>query len=225
MKERRLILLSVFIVCCLLPVQELFSQEDEGNKFKISTDFYSSYLFRGTKYGSGPSIQPLLKFSTDLFSAGGWGSFDFNGYQESDLFFSFSLPAGFSLGMTDYYYPGLDYFDYSTETGSHSFELNAGFRSGGVSASANYILNEARGAGSAGSDLYFQAGYSFRFFNLFAGAGNGWHTSSGNFNICNLGLGISKTIKVTESFSVPVTGQVISNPEREKLYIVIGFTL
>lgn len=209
----------------LIPFSSLFSQEGKKADFSAAADFYSSYIFRGTKYGTGPAVQPLVKLTSGFFTAGGWGSFDFNGYEEADLFFSFSLPAGFTLGMTDYYYPGLDYFDYSTETGSHAMEINAGYVNGGLAVSANYILNEAGGIGSAGGDFYCQAGYSFSDFNILAGAGNGWHTSDGGFNLCNIGAGTVRTIKVSDTFSVPVTGQIILNPERQKLYLVVGFTL
>ena len=59
--------------------------------------------------------------------------------------------------------------------------------------SANYIVNEAGGAGSTGGDMYFQAGLAFTNFNMFVGAGDGWHTSDGKFAFCNVGLGTSKS--------------------------------
>jgi hypothetical protein len=140
-----------FLVAALfIPFISGFSQESEKSNFSAGADFYSSYIWRGTKYGTGPHIQPLVKFNSGFFTAGGWGSFDFSGYQEADLFVSFALPAGFSAGVTDYYYPGLDYFDYSKETGGHAFEINGGFTNGGLALAGNVILNEAGGAGSAG---------------------------------------------------------------------------
>jgi hypothetical protein len=219
------VLKNLWIFVFLIPAINGFSQEEKKNNFSATADFYSSYIWRGTKYGTTPAIHPLVKFTTGSFTAGGWGAFDFSGFQEADLFFSFALPAGFSAGMTDYYYPNLDYFDYSVATGSHAFEINTGFVRDGLSLSANCILNEAGGAGSAGGDIYLQAGYAFKYFNTFIGAGNGWYTSDSKFSVCNMGIGINRTIKVTDTFSIPVTGQVILNPERERLYIVIGFTL
>ena len=96
--------------------------------------------------------------------------------------------------------------------------------------SGNYFLNQAGGAGSLGGDLYFQAGYTFKYFNLFIGAGDGLHThdpdtDEDKFVICNLGIGTSKTIKVTDTFRIPVTGQLIFNPDKEQMFIVVGFTL
>jgi hypothetical protein len=169
-------------------------------------------------------LQPSIKFSTGGFSVGVWGSFDVNGYAEADPYVSYSFPFGLSLGLTDYYFPGLPFFETSVASGSHAFEINSGYTTGGLSLNANYILNEAGGVASAGGDMYFQAGYAFKSFSLFAGAGNGWHTSNGEFNLCNVGIGTSKTIEVTEKFSIPVSGQVILNPEREQLYMVVAFS-
>jgi hypothetical protein len=209
---------------------DLYSQEEESKPFTTGADIYSSFIWRGTENGSGPAIQPVIEYTSGSFTAGAWGSFDFRGYKEVDLYCNFSLPAGFSIGMTDYYSPDLRYIDYSRESGSHAFELTFGFSKNNINLEANWILNEAGGIGSIGNDLYFQAGYSFKFFSLFMGAGNGWLTydpdsGQNRFNVTNLGLEVSRTIKITETFDVPVSGQLIFNPDREQLFVVVGFTL
>jgi hypothetical protein len=199
-------------------------EEASASKFSIGADLFSNYIFRGTKYGKGPSLQPSVKLVSGGLTVGAWGSFDASGYAEADPYISYTLPVGLSFGLTDYYYPGLELFDVSTETGSQALEINAGYVKGGFSLSANYIVNEAGGAASQGGDTYFQAGYAFTHFSLLAGAGSGWHTINGNFNLCNIGFGTTKTIKLTDSFSIPVVGQIIVNPDREQLYLVVGFT-
>ena len=208
----------------------VIAQDEKKVSMDAGADFYSSYVWRGTQYGSGPSVQPSITLNAGIFSAGVWGSFDFNGYRESDLWFAFDLPAGFRLGMTDYYYPGLDYFDYSENTGGHAFEINTGFSKGGLDLSANYILNQAGNAGSAGSDIYAEARYSFNLFYLFLGAGSGWHTSlpadeKNKIRICNLGLGTVKEINISEKYTVPVNAQVIVNPDRKIMFLLLGFTI
>ncbi len=132
---------------------------------------------------------------------------------------------GLSLGVTDYYLTDLDYFDYSDSTGSHAFELTAGYEIKGLSLSANYILNEAGGIESEGGDIYLEAGYAFKYFSIFLGAGNGWTTSDGEFAVCNIGIRAEKEIKITDSFSIPVTGQVVFNPDKKNLFVVVGFSL
>ena len=213
------------VVLVILSTNRLQGQDENANsKFSVAADLYSNYIWRGSKYGQGPSVQPSVKYVTGGLTVGVWGSFDASGYAETDPYISYTLPIGLSLGLTDYYYPGLKVFEVSDTAGSHALEVNAGFAKWGLSLSANYILNEAGGAASVGGDMYFQAGYTFKYFNLFVGAGDGWHTSDGNFALCNVGLGTSKTIKLTDSFSIPVSGQVILNPEREQLFIVVGFS-
>lgn len=224
MKKTRRFYAGTAIMMIFISAQVLAQDVAKVSNFTVGADLYSNYIWRGTKFGSGPAIQPTVKFVKGGFTAGVWGSFDANGYMETDPYISYTLPVGLSLGLTDYYYPGLPVFEVSDTAGSHALEINAGFTKGGLSLNANYIVNEAGGAASAGGDMYFQAGYAFTYFNILLGAGNGWHTSDGEFAICNVGIGTSKTIKLTETFSIPVSGQVILNPEREQLYVVVGFS-
>lgn len=190
-------------------------------------DFYSTYVFRGVAF-SGPSIQPYVEFSSGGFAIGAWGSQGIDGsadtgslgFQEMDLYAAYEFDFGLSLGVTDYYYPGSEYFDGD----SHAFEINSGLEIDKLSLSANIVLNEAAGAGSAGSDLYFEAGYNIGTADLFVGAGDGWHSTDGEFTIVNVGVGTSKNIAITDSFSLPLSGAVILNPDTEQFYIVAGIS-
>lgn len=224
MKNPFKILAEIMLLSLISSGKAVAQQSKNNSPFNISADFYTNYLWRGSRFGTGPHIQPSIEFVKGGLTVGVWGSFDFHGYAEADPYISYSFPFGLSLGLTDYYYPGSSFFDASVEDGNHAFEINGSYSIGGLSLGANYILNEAGGAGSAGNDLYFQAAYSFGSFDLFAGAGNGWHTTDGEFNFCNLGIGTTKSIEVTEKLSIPVTGQVILNPDKEQLYFTVGFS-
>lgn len=216
--------LAILVVTSITFSNVINAQEEEsGPSFSAGADIYSNYVWRGSKLGTGPAFQPTVKFSAGGFTAGVWGSFDAAGYAEVDPYISYSFPFGLSLGITDYYYPTLGGSFFADS--SNAFELNAGFSKGGFSLSGNYILNKAAVPASAGGDKYFQVGYAFSSFSLFAGAGDGWHTSDGEFNICNIGIGTSKEIKITDSFTVPVSGQVILNPDKKQLFLVVGFSL
>jgi len=199
----------------------------QAQEFDVGMDLYSTYVFRGVAF-SGPSIQPYVEFSAGGFSVGAWGSQGIDGqasqgdlgFQEMDLYAAYEFDFGLSIGLTDYYYPGSDYFDGD----SHAIELNIGLELDNFSLSGNYMFNEAEAAGSAGSDLYFEAGLSFGAVNLFAGAGDGWHSSDGDFALVNVGLSASKEIRVTDTFSIPLTGAAILNPDTEQFYIVVGIS-
>jgi uncharacterized protein (TIGR02001 family) len=228
MKRKGSVLQILSIVCFLTAlIPEGMSQEESSSPFSVGTDIYSNYIWRGSKFGNGPAVQPYIEFSAGGFTLGSWGSFCISDTEaaEADLYLSYGFDFGLSLGLTDYYFPGSEYFDYSDTTGSHGFELNLGYEVGGFSIGANYMLNEAGGAGTAGGDMYFELGYSFDHFNIFAGAGDGWHTPDGEFAVCNLGIGSEKVIKVTDSFSIPVSGSVVLNPETEQFYVVVGLSL
>jgi len=201
-----------------------FTPKVKAQEWSTGVDLYSSYVWRGTNF-SGPSLQPYVDFTAGGFSIGAWGSQGYDGFQEMDLYLSYGFDFGLSLGLTDYYYPGTEYFDFSTESGAHAFEINAGFEAGALSLSANYILNEAGGAASAGGDMYFEAGVSAGSVDLFVGAGDGWHTPDGEFGVCNVGIGTSKEVTMTDSFSLPVSGSVILNPTTEQFFIVVGISL
>jgi hypothetical protein len=242
MKNLRSLLFALFAFALTSPVVVVAQEEaaEVGNhSFSASLDFFSNYIWRGSKFGLGPSVQPSVSFTTGNLEIGAWGAF--NGmtylsgdtsmsftpadYAESDLYISYGFPFGLSLGITDYYYPGLNYFDYSTGSGAHAFEVNAAYGIKGLSLAANYIINEAGGAASAGGDMYFELGYEFSAFEVFVGGGNGWHTSDGEFDICNVGISAGKEIKVTDAFSIPVTGSVILNPDKKQFFVVAGFSL
>ena len=223
--KKKIFIPGLIIILFLTATGESEGQaETKKYDFNPGLDLYSTFVWRGTTYGRGPHFQPELEFTTGGLAIGIWGSVDFNGYSEADPYITYSFPFGLSLGLTDYYYPGLPFFNTSSINGSHAFEINCNYTTGGFGLSANYILNESGGAGSAGGDLYFQVGYEFSRFNLFAGAGNGWLTTDGNFNLCNLGLGTEEIIEVTEKFSFQLNGQIIFNPESENLYLTVGIS-
>ena len=69
-----------------------------------------------------------------------------------------------------------------------------------MSVAGNYILNEAVDAGSVGSDMYFELGYSLDQADVFIGAGDGWHSNSGDFALVNIGISTGKDIEVTDTF-------------------------
>jgi len=230
MKNRNTVFAAFLTLALALPLATVSAQEPAApapaaSPFSVGADFYSNYIWRGSQFGTGPAFQPSIKFTQGVFSAGIWGSFDAAGYKEMDPFVLVTLPVGLSFGVTDYYYGG-KLSEMSDTAGSHAFEVNLGFAKGPITLSANYILNKAGGAASAGGDKYFQVSYAFKNCNIFVGAGDGWHTKDPDkFAICNVGIGTSKTIKITDSFSIPVSGQIIVNPDKEFLTFVVGFSL
>jgi hypothetical protein len=243
------VLAFILMTLWMTPVT-LRAQEGDGKPYSFSAggDFVSSYLWRGTKFGTGPAMQPYAEFSIGGFAVGGWGSYCFttNEGAEADLYASYSFDFGLSLGITDYYFPGYTrrlladstiasepagakWFDFSKESGSHGIEMNVGYEIKGFSIAANYMVNEAGGAGTTGGDTYIELGYSTDHFGVFAGAGNGWYTVEDEgeddlFAVCNIGLTASTELQITEKFALPVIGALILNPNTEQFHVVVGIS-
>jgi hypothetical protein len=205
MKKITLYLVFMFLI--------VSSQTVQAQEWSPGLDIYSSYVWRGAKFGSGPAFQPYVDFSAGGFSAGAWGSVNASTDEayEMDLYASYGFDFGLSFTVTDYYFGG-EYFD----SDMHFIEPSIGFELGGFSFTGAYML------GADVGDAYVEAGYGFGAVDLFVGAGNGQYTKDGEFMVCNIGLSTSKEIEITEKFSLPLSGSVILNPSTEAFHIVVG---
>ncbi len=207
----------------------------EELKWNAGLDIYSSYIWRGLKFGTGAAFQPSVDFTSGGFTIGAWGNYSTGSEEapETDLYagYNFKLGENSSLGftLTDYYFPGTPYFDGN----SHYIEPLVSLGLGNLSLTGAYMFYNSASNGSG--DIYVQAGYTAGIVSLTVGGGNGQYSfekedENGNtpddkFAISNIGAGISKEIKITDSFSLPVSGSVILNPSKEQLYVVVGISL
>lgn len=201
----------------------------EKSSWKTGVDLYNTYVWRGTKFGTGPSLQPTVNFSSGSFTIGAWGAYSFsnsftNGdwteaYMETDLYASYgvelSKSSSLTFTVTDYFFPSASssYFD----SKQHYFEPMVTLGIGKFSLAGAYMTNS--------NDTYLEAGLAAGPVNLFAGAGDGAYTKDAKFNFCNLGIKTTKELKITETFSIPVTGALILNPSTEQFHIAVGITL
>lgn len=209
------------IVFALLAICSLNVNAQEESSWSTGTDLVSGYVWRGTKFGSGPALQPGVSFSTGGLTLGAWGSYCFstNEAAEADLYASYGFDLGenssLTFTVTDYYFPGAGsmYFDGD----SHYFEPSISLGLGSFSLLGAYMTNA--------EDVYFEAGLDVGSVSLFAGGGDGNYTKDAKFNLCNVGVKTSKELKISDSFSIPVSGSVILNPSTEQFHIVVGITL
>jgi hypothetical protein len=216
----------------------------KGGSFSVSADIVSSYVWRGvaqegTKGGS-PNIQPTVSYTNGAFSVGAWGSYAFSGgVKEVDLYATLALSSAFSLTVTDYNWNnGNDgsprYFNYKSDETGHVFEGTlafAGTKSFPLSIAWNTVFYGAdkKFSGDNAYSTYVELGYpiatnvkAFLGASLFDSPGIYGNTG---FSVINLGLKVSKEIKITDSFSLPVYGIVGVNPQAEKAFFVAGITL
>jgi uncharacterized protein (TIGR02001 family) len=229
MKKILMITVSVLLLITFIPNAR--AQEESKSKWNAGLDIYSNYIWRGLKFGTGAAFQPSVDFTAGGFTVGAWGSYSTGSEEapETDLYatyvFNLGEKAALSFTVTDYYFPGTEYFNGD----SHFIEPLVNLGLGNLSLTAAYMFykNAANGSG----DMYFQAGYTAGPVTLTLGGGNGQYSfekeddTEDNFAISNIGIGTSREIKITDNFSLPISGSVILNPSTEQLFVVVGISL
>ena len=206
----------------------------------ISGDIVSSYIWRGQDLGSA-AVQPTLGVGYKGLSLTAWGSYGLVNTadtKEFDLTLAYTT-GGFNIGITDYWFSaGLDpdarYFKYDAHGTNHVFEANIGYDFGPLSLQwfTNFAGNDGLNKdGKRAYSSYVEVAVPFRLATVDWTATAGvvpWATTSygtSGFAVTNLALKATKEIKVTDTFSIPVFGQVVGNPCSQKAYLVFGFTL
>ena len=228
----------VIIAMGLVMSMTAFAQDEV--EATISGDIVSSYIWRGQDLGN-VSLQPTLGVGYKGLSLTAWGSVgltDAADTKEFDLTLGYSA-GGFNIGVTDYWFnAGLDpedrYFMYDAHGTNHVFEANIGYDFGFASLQwyTNFAGNDGVNKdGDRAYSSYVEANIPFQLASVdwtaTAGAvpfATDFYGTTG-FAVTNLALKASKDIKITDSFSLPVFGQVVANPCAQKAYLVLGFTL
>jgi hypothetical protein len=219
-----------------------------ANTFSVGTDIMSRYIWRGTDFGNSPSIQPTLEYSTGNLSIGTWGAFstEVDIYQELDLYVSYTMLEMLTIGVTDYFFPSYkttempiknNYFNYDADETGHIFEANLAFNCKKIplTISANIAfyggdkLVESDGETSQAYSTYIEAAYSGKLndvqWNTFIGFTPTEGLYGNTMGVVNLGLNLSKEVKITETYSLPVNGGLIVNPQAENIFLVFGISL
>mgnify|MGYP003468272709 CR=1 FL=1 len=206
----------------------------------VAGDFVSSYIWRGQDLGN-VSIQPTLGVSYKGLSLTAWGSVGFNSDDTKEFDLSLGYTIGkLNIGITDYWFSKMNggdpdgrYFKYNVHSTNHVFEANIGYNFGFASLQwfTNFTGNDYKVDGKRAYSSYMEIAVPFKLYTIewTATAGAVPFTSvmygTNGFAVTNLSLRATKDIKVTDSFSIPIFGQVVANPCSQKAYLVIGITL
>lgn len=206
----------------------------------VSADFVNQYIWRGQDLGS-TAVQPTLGISYKGLSLSAWGSYGLTNpddTKELDLTLGYTA-GGLNIGITDYWFnAGLDpqnrYFLYDAHGTNHVFEANIGYDFGPLSVQwyTNFAGNDgANKDGDRAYSTYIELAAPFKLataeWEATIGAvpfATDFYGTSG-LAVTNLSLKATREIRVTDSFSIPLFGQIAANPCSQKAYLVFGFTL
>ena len=189
----------------------------------FGADVVSSYVWRGTQFGTGPVIQPwfTLPTITDAQELGVWGSFPVAGGDQTyelDLYASYDF-GPLALTVTNYTFPGATGAygdDYGLFDGD--LEVTASGSIGAIGLTVGYFTDlEA---------LYIEAGTTIAGMDLAIGYGSdaagAFYVGDEDSGLVNVSLGGSKDIVITEDYSLPLFGSFIYNPTAEAAFMVVG---
>ena len=228
------------VLMAMMIATGLSATAQESVETTVAADVVNQYIWRGQDLGN-VALQPTLGVSYKGLSLTAWGSVgltDSNDTKEFDLTLAYAV-GGFNIGITDYWFnAGLDpearYFMYEAHGTNHVFEANIGYDFGPASIQwyTNFAGNDGVNKdGKRAYSSYVEASVPFKLatvdWSATAGAvpfATDFYGTSG-FAVTNLSLKATKDIKVTDSFSIPIFGQVTANPCTQKAYLVFGFTL
>jgi len=198
-----------------LPVSSMAQDKVEAS---IGGDLVSKYIWRGMDLG-GVSAQPYVSVAYKGLSLTAWGSIGFDSDDDKEVDLTLAYETGnVSLSITDYWYP-----EYS---GAHTFESPLGYDFGflGVNWYTNFAGDDEEYAS------YFSLTAPFSLIGLDWEAEVGatpWGTDyygTDGFSVCDLSLGASKEIKITDSYSTSIFAKATFNPTTEKFYATVGIS-
>lgn len=189
----------------------------------LGADIVSSYVWRGTQFGSGSHIQPFMELGSGKLTGGVWGSFPTSakgGGNELDLWMSYDFGA-FALTLTNYTFPG-EGGTYSKGEGLFNgdyTELSGSTTIGAVDFSAGYFTEVEA--------LYIEIGTTIGAVDIALGYGDDFADAfyaDGKSGLVNMSLSGSKDIQISDSYLLPVFGSFIINPEAETAFLVFGIS-
>ena len=207
---------TLLTIVALLSTNISYSQD-------FGADLVSSYVWRGTQFGSGSHIQPYMDIGSGNLTGGVWGSFPTSakgGGNELDLWVSYDF-GPLALTITNYTFPG-EGGVYSKDEGLFNgdyTELSASTSIGGVDLSAGYFTEVEA--------LYIELGTSIGAVDVALGYGDDQSDpfyADGGSGLVNMSFSGSKDIQISDSYALPVFGSFIINPEVETAFLVFGIS-
>ncbi len=216
----------------------LNSASEDSLSLNINADFVSRYVWRGLLTSGNPNIQPYASISYKGLTFGAWSSFGLSTpFAETDLYLSYSA-GPVTLTVNDYYaadsLENFSYFNYNKKETLHAFEAQItynGPESFPISLTAATFFAGADDSDEDGDNdysTYLEIAYSSEIsglpLKLFVGGTTGKGIYSDNANIINVGATISKSLKISSSYELPIFGTLSVNPYTEDMFFVFGIT-
>jgi Bacterial protein of unknown function (Gcw_chp). len=224
----------IYALVIFFSISAIKAQEVE---FSLGADIVSSYVWRGA-YQTSAAIQPAMGLSVSGFTLSAWGSVPFTGgVKEVDFTASYEI-AGLLFAINNYWWAGegdYKYFMYESKRTTHLFEGSVEYTLPVEKLPLTFSWNTIFAGGDYPEDgcraysTYISASYPFKIKTVDLGLSlglNPWKSIyAEKFSVIHVGLKASKELKITDSYSIPISGEIIINPRNEDIFFVFGISL
>ncbi len=226
------------VMAIAFPVASMAQDKVETS---VGADIVSGYIWRGQDFG-GASIQPSLSVAYKGLSLSAWGSVGIDGSDAKEIDLTLAYEIGnFSISLTDFWCipsgeegEGVKYFNYGAHSTAHVFEAQVGYDFGIFALNWFTNIAGADGVNKDGERAYSSyvsliAPFSLGGLEWEAEVGatpwaTDYYANTNGFAVCDLSLGASKEIKITEEYSLPVFAKATFNPASDKAYLTFGIS-
>ncbi|MBE6256250.1 MAG: hypothetical protein E7105_12235 [Prevotella sp.] len=200
----------------------------------LAIDLVNQYIWRGQDLGN-VSVQPTLGIEWKGLSLSAWGNVGISNWadtKELDLTLSYTY-KGFTVGVTDYWTDGSNYFHYKKDETNHIWEAGIGYDFGFLAVSwyTNFAgADGVNGDGNRAYSSYFELTAPFRLGGLEWEGTIGmvpWKTTTydtNGFAVTNVSLKATKDFVIKEKYHLPVFAGLTANPNSKKFYLLCGIS-
>lgn len=205
----------------------------------LNADLVSRYLWRGLLFSPNVNLQPYAGLSYKGLTFSTWASYGISDhYAEVDFSLSYTL-GNLTFSLNDYYaeiednLPAVKHFDWGSKTTSHSLEAALNYTVSesfplGITAATFIYGNDRKANGDNYYSTYIELAWPLTVneysINLFAGGTIAEGLYADKAALVHTGISLSKEIKFTDAFSLPVSATLSSNPKAEDIFLVFKAT-
>jgi len=198
----------------------------------------SRHIWRGTRLGTAPMLEPSVTVSNKNFSFNVWAAKTLNNsYSEIDLIPSYQI-GDLTFSLLDYYVPEIgednSYLNFTDGESRHALEFSLDNYSGEKSRLkwmiGTFIAGDKnKDTGRPNFSTYIEFKYPFRLLKIDAEPFVGLTPFKGyyadKFAFVNSGLVLSKEVKLSSKLVCPLNLTYTYNPYSDHHFLTLGFGL
>lgn len=242
-RNKLIIILLVNLLSVAVYAQTTDAQPTDSTTTKskfmadAGVDILNNFIWRGVPLDQGPNLQPTLILGYGNLKISFLGSYSLKyNFNNIMTLLTYDIPTSigtFTPSAIHYYYPydPVKLSDYRAHDGSFSHTTEAGIQYLGTKVPLR-LYTSVNIANDSDNSTYFEAGYKFDvqgigvepFVGAVFNASPAWHAAT-KAGLLNVGFNASKKIKVSDNYSLPLTGTLSYHMQLDMLNVMVRLSV